>query len=809
MNIMKRIITFACLAAVAICLNAQLVDEPFEVNRELYRDYVPQPRYIAPWTASQMRVDASERPDHVNNAELEYYPAVFSQAGGSCGSASNEGYAFTYEMNSLLDRSAANDENVYPSHWIYLLAYQHSDREEIMQRNGIPSVAVYGGRTYSHVFGEQECRDEDSGRMQGYDKWLSAMYNRSLRSASFHGNLMTEEGRRDLKDWLWNHHGDPDFHAGGVACVGVAITGCTTARVRPSVNNRANGLNNKTYITSWGPNYDHSVTIVGYDDRVEFDLDGDGRYGEADEDEVGAWIICNSWGDGWADGGFVFCPYKLGYSVGTDQIPMTPGHWVLRKFYRPERVLRISMEYTHRAELQLVAGVSENQKATRPEKTIVMPMFNYDGNPGNTTPAPEIPMLGRWADGKLHTEPMEFGFDVTDLTAMVDKAKTLKYFLQINTASGSVGSGRVHELTLMNYENGRVDSVPGIRVGEETVEIAGRGRVTYVTVTVPGLGNFRPTAPVCKDGELTWKAPEQSPYELKRYLIYRGGVLADSVPATELSYTIPDAGWQEYLQVAAVYDNGEDSRLLSKLSDPTSPVVTITSTSASLSCPLDGTYLGYLRSLVSTRRLASLDLSGARIVEGGEPYYEDYITTNDEMGEALFTKCSRLKKIVLPTSITSVGKNAFSYCNSLDTIVVPDHVTRLGMDCFAYCNRLSVVTVGASVTDMAQGVFYNSPVKVAYVKPLTPPSLSNYVLSSNPVIHVYADALESYQSSGWARLGTLVGDLDKFLPRDTAVKPLTDDSLQPDAIYTLDGRCVKHPDTPGFYIVNGNKRYLK
>ena len=36
--------------------------------------------------------------------------------------------------------------------------------------------------------------------------------------------------------------------------------------------------------------------MVGWDDRIEFDLDKEGKYGEPEADELGAWIIVNSWG---------------------------------------------------------------------------------------------------------------------------------------------------------------------------------------------------------------------------------------------------------------------------------------------------------------------------------------------------------------------------------------------------------------------------------------------------------------------------------------------------------------------------------
>ena len=53
----------------------------------------------------------------------------------------------------------------------------------------------------------------------------------------------------------------------------------------------------------------------------------------------------------------------------------------------------------------------------------------------NTDPAPEVPMLGRWADNKLHSEPMEFGYDLTDLSAEFDQNEDLKYFFIIKTVS--------------------------------------------------------------------------------------------------------------------------------------------------------------------------------------------------------------------------------------------------------------------------------------------------------------------------------------------------------------------------------------
>lgn len=794
MKYTKHLIAASLLTLASTSASAQ------EVDRTKYQDYYPVPDYVPAIVSRPKRVEGEEqRPDHIDNSKLTYFPPVFNQDGGSCGSASNEGYNLTYEFNCFHGRNGRLTANQFPSHWIYLLAYQHSDREEILARLGVPTVSTYGGRTYSKAFGLQDCKDEDSGRMQGYDKWLSAMYNRVTRSAGFRRDITTEEGREELKNWLWNHQGDTDFPAGGLACVGVAITNSKTAAIPNTTANRLAGAFGKKYITTWGPTYDHSVTFVGYDDRVEFDLDKDGKVGEKDEDEVGAWIICNSWGDTYGNKGFIYCPYKYGYSVLTDQVPMTPYRWFLRKNYEPKRVFRIQMAYSHRAEIQLLAGVSEDVNAKKPRVSMGIPMFNYDGNPGNKTPAPAIPLLGRWADGKLHTEPMEFGFDVTDLTDRVDPAVDLKYFLQVNTASGAIGSGKVHELTLMNYEGATPESIPGLQVGTETVDIAGGGKTFYVTVVVPGNGYYRPTDVTCRQGVLTWKAPKAGSRKLTGYAIYQNAEPLQTVAADQLSFNVPE-GNDGYLTVAALYEEN-DLTIPSKQSLPASPAVNNTTGVGTITGPIDGTYLNLIRGYVFNSRLTRINLSKARIVEGGLPYFEENLTNTDEIGKQLFYKSTKLKAIDLPQSTISIGTQAFSNCTALTSIVIPDQVETLSNDAFAYCSALTQVTIGSNVRSFKQGVFYSSPVKNVYCKALVPPTFASYLFSSKPTIHVYSDVVDDYKAQ-WSTWGTIVGDLDEIIPRETDGIIAAPQTQQNKRVYDLTGRQVS-PVRPGIYIQNG------
>ena len=121
-------------------------------------------------------------PDHVNNGEDKYFSPIFNQDGGSCGSAQNIAYMFGHEINAWRGLDGSLPENMYPTHFTWLLTYQNSDKEVMACTNGIPNVVTYGGRTYSRLFGAQTHDDNDYGWMQGYDKWFSAMWNRAESS---------------------------------------------------------------------------------------------------------------------------------------------------------------------------------------------------------------------------------------------------------------------------------------------------------------------------------------------------------------------------------------------------------------------------------------------------------------------------------------------------------------------------------------------------------------------------------------------------------------------------------------------------
>ena len=560
---MKRVISLVWTIAICYGLQAQIA-----WDKDSYPDYNPTPRYDNQWlnkAKARMKIRKAQgetRPDHWNNAETEAFPPVINQSAGSCGSASRIYYMFTHEMNAARHANGKLPENIYPTHFTWLLTWVSSQGKEILaQHNGIPNSVVYGGKTYSEIFGYQDCDDGQSnyGWMQGYDKWFHAMHNRLTNTANF-PSVKTEEGRELVKNYLWNHCGDDSYSAGGVVGIGVA-SGGRWEKIGNTPTNKEIGVVGKYYVGNWGTSVDHALTIVGYDDRIEFDIDGNGKYGEKDKDEVGAWIVVNSWG-GWCNDGFIYCPYAQGRPTSVTDGFWEPEYYTVRRDYRPLRTLKVTMDYSHRSEIALYVGVAQNLDATKPEKSMWLRHFYYSGlgKGAKTNPDPEIPMLGKWADGDLHTEPMEFGYDLTDLTANLDLNRPLKYFFWVEPRAYAVGEGRIYKASIIDYTLDQEGIETPFAIANEGLTIANAGKKTEIATIARHEVMGTPRNLALDGTTLTWQAPAHLNLDVTSYRIYKNGDLALTVDGTTLSATVDGKGSYTVTAVSGEGDNAIESQ---------------------------------------------------------------------------------------------------------------------------------------------------------------------------------------------------------------------------------------------------------
>ena len=109
-------------------------------------------------------------------------------------------------------------------------------------------------------------------------------------------------------------------------------------------------------------------------------------------------------------------------------------------------------------------------------------------------------------------------------------------------------------------------------------------------------------------------------------------------------------------------------------------------------------------------KLSILDLSDAKIVEGGSDYIWDkfgkFNTSNDVLGVYAFYGCSGLTSLTIPSSITSIGGGAFEGCSSLTSLNIPSNVTSISIYAFSDCIGLTSLTIPSCVTWIGEWAFY-------------------------------------------------------------------------------------------------------
>ena len=133
---------------------------------------------------------------------------------------------------------------------------------------------------------------------------------------------------------------------------------------------------------------------------------------------------------------------------------------------------------------------------------------------------------------------------------------------------------------------------------------------------------------------------------------------------------------------------------------------------------VNGTDLKFIREMAgcdfngkeTDGKLSILDLSDAKIVEGGSAYYSDrddsfIYTSNDKLGDFAFYGCSGLTSLTLPSSVTEIGEDAFMNCRGLTNFTIPSGVTSIGTSAFFCCYGLISLTIPSSVTAIGSRAF--------------------------------------------------------------------------------------------------------
>lgn len=117
---------------------------------------------------------------------------------------------------------------------------------------------------------------------------------------------------------------------------------------------------------------------------------------------------------------------------------------------------------------------------------------------------------------------------------------------------------------------------------------------------------------------------------------------------------------------------------------------------------LNGTDILVIRKMVN---LQTLDMTNANVVNGGSSYYEDYITSENEIGAYFFKDITHLTNVSLPNTVYKIGKKVFSGCEMLVSVSIGNSTEIIEESVFENCKKLGKIIIPQSVKTIGNFVF--------------------------------------------------------------------------------------------------------
>jgi hypothetical protein len=309
-------------------------------------------------------------PTSVNNSLLPSFPPIGDQGQlGSCVAWGSTYYQATHEIGLLNQvNNKSGQQGILSPKWTYDILNGGVDDGlspltafQLLSINGAASLSSF---PYNTNYTAWDLNSQD---------WVAAINNRMATYALIPG--LGGSGAQNLtaiKTALVNGH---------VLTFATFIDSWVFTNIKTDPQNIDNNyVGELAAIYMDGTDGGHFMTIVGYDDNLWIDINGNG---EVDPGERGAFLIANSWASSWGNAGFVWISYDAflatsgvaggpnkgrvaaGTYLNSDVITVVPK----AQNYTPSLIAEFSLSQSERNQIAIQAGVS-NTTQTTPTTTL-------------------------------------------------------------------------------------------------------------------------------------------------------------------------------------------------------------------------------------------------------------------------------------------------------------------------------------------------------------------------------------------------------------------------------------------------------
>ncbi|MBV2168875.1 MAG: hypothetical protein KUL82_09220 [Bdellovibrio sp.] len=484
-------------------------------------------------------------PAQVDNSTLVAFPSIANQGNqSSCVAFASTYYLASHEICLALgcDNKTAGQKVLSPK-WTYNLinggvdaGARFSDAFAVMNKHGAPLNVEY---PYDSDFKAWSLNSTH---------WKGALNSRLSTFAAVAVN--TDTGMANLKQILLNGH---------VVMVGTYINSWVYKTVG---SGPFAGEKIVTHLN--GTLGGHAMTIVGYDDGVWTDINGNGL---VEAGEMGAFKIANSWGANWGNKGFAWASYDAfrttstvpSWSV-TGRLPLTQGTSVYFATYTattPKALAEVTLSHALRSQISLQFGSSANTQLSPTSTWVPFAFANVGGD---------------WAfDGASVEKEGTFYFDISSLVG-TDLNTQMFYLTLKDNVAGSALQAKSFKIVDPQVGNTlyAANNVPMfVDAGTGTLNA---GNYNPGDVTAPSVPqNFVATLNYYKVGKttkartlLSWSASTDN-VGVAKYRIYRNGVKLTETTSLSYTDTSISKGVRYIYEVTALDSKGNESGKSSSL----------------------------------------------------------------------------------------------------------------------------------------------------------------------------------------------------------------------------------------------------